>query len=351
MGHFFKKLKYSYSNEDSSVERASAVHFQSILSIAGSGSRAFSLVHPKLKKLVIVDSSPAQIEYTKFKWELIQKMNYSTYLKFMGYHKATLDERLDYIEKVELSLPSIQYYRAIPENSLEEGIVFSGRWESRLISLWKFLMTLTIHDFRDNFNEPGESQIHWPARRLRVLLGLAFNPLALNQFLFSARNSNRQNKSQQSVPEFFLQNIEHAFLKSDPKNSFFHQMLFLGQIEYPQGHPIEISEEIFNSIKNYTGNVEFHVMDIVDAVKSFDFEFGSFSRVPSTLSGAQLESFESALVAKLKKGCRKVIMRSFCYEHRIVNEELRHKLNPGAAEFARHQDSTGLYRFQIIESL
>lgn len=345
MTAYFSQLNYSLANEDSRVERSLCAGFTSALSVCGSGSRAFSLIQPGLKKLIIVDISAPQLAFAKFKWELIRTMTYENYLTFMGYVFASLEQRLDIIESVDLGASALHYYRLIPESNIDNGIVYSGRWESIMIKLGKLITGLCMHDFHKNFLQTGERESIWPRKRLQFFVGMFANSWILDNFVYKGQ---MVKEGERTLVDVLNANFEYRFLRDDPKKSFFHQMLFLGEIKFPEGFPIYLAREVFEEIKNYNGDIEFHQMDLGEAVKSFDFEFGSFSNVPSYLTERQNAEFEINLLDRLNKGTRRIVSRSFLRHRGVKNRDLRARLDIYRSQLAEQQDVTGLYQFQIL---
>lgn len=348
MSGYFTNLNYSLANEDSSIERLAIGNFSTALAVAGSGSRAFSLIHRDLKKLIIVDISQPQIEFSQFKWELIQKLSYQNYLMVMGYKTASLSERLKIIDAGKLSSQSKIYADSIPRKCLKQGLIYSGRWESILRRLGRIIVGFTLHRFKKNFEADANREALWPKKRLNFFVRLLGNAKILNTFLYRGQ---MVKASEQGLENFLLQNFEYTFLNRDPKKSFFHQLLFLGHIEYEQALPIDVTPEVFQQIKNYSGSIEFHVIDLVSSIRTFSFEFGSFSNVPSYFSDEQNKIFEDELARKFIKGLKKVVIRSFLKHRPISHRDLAVKLNVGAGTLAQQQDSTQLYRFQFLENM
>lgn len=348
MSNYFSKLNYSLSNEDSRVERKYAQLYSSILAVGGSGSRAFSLIHDKLEKLIIIDISEPQIQYARFKLELFRQLSYSDYLKFMGYQNASFSERNEITTRVKLSTEAHNYVRSIPKKFVEKGLIYSGRWESILIRIGRLITSLTMHNFRRNFLAEANKEALWPGRRLKVLIKLLANQTILNLFLYRGQMVKSMDIN---MVDFLYNNFKSCFLDSDAKDSFFHQMLFLGRIEFSSGLPIDVTEDVFNQIKNFQGSIEFYQMDLTQAIRKFNFQFGSFSNVPSYFTDSQNQDFEQELARSFENGASSVVIRSFLKHREVIHPDLKLKLNQKNSRHAQQMDSTGLYRFQILEKL
>ncbi|MCB0370912.1 MAG: DUF3419 family protein, partial [Bdellovibrionales bacterium] len=129
MERYFKGLNYSLANEDSSIERSLSRDAKQILAVCGSGGRAFSLIHDNLEELNIIDISAEQLEFAKFKYELIKICNYEDYLKIMGVISSDYYEIMELVKKSQISNEWLSYVKRIPENFLIKGIIYSGKWE------------------------------------------------------------------------------------------------------------------------------------------------------------------------------------------------------------------------------
>ena len=347
--HYFSGLNYSLANEDSRIERDMVLEFSTALAVCGSGSRAFSLIHDKLDTLIIVDISSSQIEFARLKWELIRQLSYEDYLAVMGYVEATMGHRCKILDTCVWSESTKIYLKSIPKSAIENGLIYSGRWESKLIRLGRWITTLTGHDFRQNFIEPKSNPQGWPRRRLSFWIYLLANRFILNRFLYKGQ---MVKSNQNGVAEFLIKNFEDCFLKNDPKNYFFQQMLFLGKIEFRPGLPIDVHEDVFLQIKRFKGTIEFHVMDLNRALKNFDFQFGSFSNVPSYFHDSEIGEFETTLSTQFKLGSLKIaVIRSFLKHRSVQHPDLMALVDKTSNDAAEIKDSTQLYRFQILQKL
>lgn len=349
MEKYFTGLNYSLANEDTSVEKDLSVSAKKILAVCGSGSRALSLLREGLEELNIVDISCEQLEYARFKYELIKKMSYEEYLKFIGLKESSYSEKLEIFAKYSFSSSVYEFKNKISNDSLFYGLVYSGRWESFLRSLGRIITVLTGYsDFNKDFEDVNHCQNYWPEKRLEFLIALLAHPAILNRFLYKGQMIDLKNSH---LGQFLIQNFKSAFMEKDPRKSFFHQMLFLDKVKYPQGYPLEFQLETFLAIKNYQGKINYHQMDLKKAINEIPFDFASLSNVPSYFNSSLKREFEEQLCQVMAKRPSCVVMRSFLREDLVSDSKLQTWLSMEKTRRAELQDSTMLYKFQILENL
>lgn len=349
MEKYFTGLNYSLANEDSSVEKELSLSAKKILTVCGSGCRALSLLRDGLEELNIVDISSEQLEYTRFKFELIKKMNYEEYLKFMGLKDSSYSEKLEIFAKYSFSSSVYKFKNKISKDSLFYGLVYSGRWESFLRNLGRSITFLTGYsDFNKDFEDVKHCQKYWPEKRLEFLISLLAHPRILNRFLYKGQMIDLKNSD---LGQFLIQNFKSAFMEKDPKKSFFHQMLFLDKVKYSQGYPLEFQHETFLAIKNYQGKINYLQMDLKKAINEIPFDFASLSNVPSYFNPSLRQEFEKQLCQVMTQRSACVVMRSFLREDLVSDSKLQSWLSVEKTRRAELQDSTMLYKFQILENL
>ncbi len=350
MGKYFTGLNYSLANEDNRIESALSTHSKNILAVCGSGARAFSLIHDNLENLTIVDISQAQLDYARFKQELIKVMSFDEYLTFMGLKDANLIDRISIFKKYQHIDWVYQYFQQIPMDMLASGFVYSGRWESFLIKLGALITTLTGYEnFPMDFEDRAHAFRFWPEKRLKVLINILAHPVLLNKLLYKGQMISLNNYH---LGEFLINNFKQCFFEKDPKFSFFHQMLFLGKIKFPEAYPLEFQRGTFEQIKNFKGRVSFVKTNLLDAIEQFKFDFASLSNVASYFDVKSKQQFEKALLKSLLVNSKQqIVLRSFLRPDPITLTELNPYLDQQQSLIAEQQDATLLYKFQILKKL
>jgi S-adenosylmethionine:diacylglycerol 3-amino-3-carboxypropyl transferase len=243
-----------------------------------------------------------------------------------------------------------QYYQQIPKDVIADGLIYSGRWESFLIKLGKVITAMTGYEnFHLDFQDRDHAQKYWPEKRLRLLINCLAHPQILNKFLYKGQMISLNDHH---LGNFLLNNFKKSFLEKDPRDSFFLQMLFLGKVIYNQAYPLEFQKSTFTHIKNFQGTIHFLRKDLIQAVEELDFDFASLSNVASYFDIQNKLKFEEALFGILtKQGSRQIILRSFLRPDPIKLEKLKSYLDKERSLIAEQQDSTLLYKFQILKKI
>lgn len=351
MEKYFSGLNYSLANEDNRIEKRLSVNSKRILAVCGSGTRALSLLSDKVQELSIVDISQAQLDYARFKYELIKLMSYEDYLAFIGLHESDLIQRISIFKKYQHNDWVSNYYHTIPKDYIHKGLIYSGRWESFLITLGRIITGLTGYEnYLLDFSDSEHAKRFWPEQRLHFLINLLAHPRVLNHFLYKGQMIDLK---ENHLGDFLLNNFRKDFLEKNPKESFFLQLLFLGRIMFSEAYPLEFKEETFLSIKNYHGTINFICADLITVLGKVDFDFASLSNVATYFTTKSKEAFESQLLKVLLRSNtqKQVVMRSFLRPDRIQNKELLSYLDHEQSLSAEQQDSTLLYKFQILKKL
>ena len=78
---YFYDLNYSLANEDTAFERSIVLKNKpsKMLSVCGSGSRCFPLLHPGAKELHIVDLSVQQLHLARLREQTIRGLSMSNF--------------------------------------------------------------------------------------------------------------------------------------------------------------------------------------------------------------------------------------------------------------------------------
>ncbi len=301
----------------------------------------------------IVDLSDFQLDYIRLKYELIKALDFEDYLKFMGYSKCSTESRKALLDRIILSEQARSFARQIPDALLHKGLIYSGRWESFLIRLGKLIRTFCLKDF-GVFFEQRSPQLQdelftaaWPELRLRFLMRLFANQRILNHFLYKGEMAQA---SGPSFLEFLEENFRLTFSSDRARKSFFHQILFLGEVAHKEAHPLEVQPDSFSSIKKFQGQLHFKKLELIQALETSEATAFSFSDVISYFSPLQIQRLSKALDEKLAQGSKIAVLRSFL-NHPQLNLSKTTFRKKDLESLATRQDSTLLYQFQVYSSL
>lgn len=351
MKPYFQDLNYSLSNEDTKIESDLLARLPTdktkVLAVCGSGARVTPLMQSHVSQINVVDISEPQLKLLRLRLESIKKFDHDEFLQFWGY-KNSAASRMKMLRSLELTSDDSQYWQS-QSQKWENGFLLTGRWENFLAKLGRLFRDLFFVNFETLFEcSSVEARKVWfaknfPQKRLQFFLKIFANPFIFNLFLYRGRFAN----SNESFPDFLNQVFHQILIVKDPKKSFFAQMLFLGQLKYPEGWPVEAQIEVFNRSKKFQGEICFHQVDLIDKIEqNLDLHFLSLSDVVSYLSDVQLNRLEKAL-SRLEQKNMIAVMRSF-RRHPNFSQEFKKSLSLEDIELAEKTDSIGVYKFHIF---
>jgi S-adenosylmethionine-diacylglycerol 3-amino-3-carboxypropyl transferase len=351
MAEYFTDLNYSLSNEDTTVEKQilSDLKLPSkrVFAICGAGSRVLPLLRPDVSYIKVVDMSDDQLRLLRLRLASVKSLTYENFLSFWGYKNPNIS-RLEILKTIDLTESDRNYWLA-NSNKWQNGFLFSGRWESYLRTLGVLFRLFFRAKFESLFNcENLQARQEWyvqnfPALRLKVFLRIFASPLFFNLFLYKGRFA----QSQESFAEFLMRVFKIILIEKDPKKSFFAQMLFLGDLRYSEGWPLETHKSVFDSAKNFTGQIELIKGDLIQELKDKqNFDFLSLSDVASYLNSEQLQALESSMMKSLNLGGISII-RSF-RRHPEFSNKYKSSRQSSLEDWAMSVDSIGVYKFHIF---
>jgi S-adenosylmethionine-diacylglycerol 3-amino-3-carboxypropyl transferase len=311
MSKYFNQLNYSMANEDSWLERNIVLKTKpkKILTVCGSGSRAFPLIHPGLEELHIVDLAKEQLWLAKLRQETIKKLSYQDYLIFWGYAPYKVNENCALRERIYLSLDletNIQeYFVSVFNDNNWNSLLLSGKWEKTFVFFSKVVRKILgkkvcekIFSFdrldkqRDFFDK------EFPKLKWLFVLSVLGNKSMFNALLYKGHFIKKN--VDDSYIDYYKNAFNHLFTESLTKNSFFLQLCFLGEIKYAEGNLVEADEKTFKQMKKYLDkiNIYYHQSDLIKTISNIEgIDFISLSDVPSYFSG----ELERSFYQKIKK--------------------------------------------------
>lgn len=292
MGEYFKHLNYTLGDEDASFEmHALQSAMGHVLAIADCGSRIVPLLAKSPNKLTCVDISPLQLAIVKLRLALLQHCDLDTYSAFLGYRgDMSAAERQAIFEVLSLNPEDAQTLRSMLASIRWDGPVYYGKFERMLLTLSRITRTLTgkgpeglfecktLDEQRDYFKRS------FPHGRWRIVLSLLGNSTALNSLLYKGEFPKKN--IEQSYYSIYREIFERLFTQHLARGSFFLQLIFLGQIRYEEGLPIECHPDVFWKAKAALAKCDVQCFegDIFAATGMHrDIDFLSFSDVPSFL--------------------------------------------------------------------
>ncbi|MFZ3283182.1 DUF3419 family protein [Pseudomonas sp.] len=295
MADYFKRLNYALGDEDTALEYAilpeQARH---VVAVAGCGGRVLPLLARRPARLTCADISAPQLAFTRLRFALLEQTDHPSFMDFMGYRSSTTAQQRQSIFR-HLDLPPLdrRWLNELFHSRHWQAPIYLGAFEQTLQRLAKINGLFTgksgraIFQCSERAEQSAYYQSHFPRRRWKAVVALLGNAAVLNSLLY--RGAFPRNNLGISSREAYLGIFHTLFTTQVVRESFFMQMLFFGELRYPQGFPLECDPLIFQQARTALRECELRVVqgDIFDCVAHCrDVDFVSLSDVPSFLPPA-----------------------------------------------------------------
>jgi len=359
---YFSDLNYTLANEDTRIEYdLLKENADRIFSIAGSGARCLPLIARQPAEMHIIDMSPAQIHLCELRFEAMRQMTYEQWLFFFGYRGALQsgsgsgDSRFELFQKLKLTPETKQYWQERQKGWENKGFILLGRWESHFQKLGVIFRDYLQCDFSflfkaQNLREQGELyEKNWPHLRWKSFLRLLASEYVFNKYLYKGHFSGQSHHRTENRPpyQFIREEFERIFKNQLVRKNYFMQILFLGEIRYEEGLPLEAHEHIFHNCKKSPTRIHYHVGNLLEILPKMPFDFISLSDTISYLPTNDANQILQKLHAGTKEKSR-VIIRSFMRAPTAIDHQGWNQLKEKES-WAHQIDGTGVYNFHIFE--
>lgn len=307
---YFENLNYTMSNEDTSFEYGILKNeTEHVLCIAGSGSRVLPLFAKAPKIISICDFSLEQLALTATRIATVKELNYEQFLAFWGYPGVKSifnNQRKSQFEALKIPDEYKTVMMKIFESHQWGPLLYQGRYERTLIKMSSFIQrTLGKKHIKklQNFDHHGEFleylENDFPKFKWKMVVTLLGNSTVLNALLYKGKLPKKNIKMTHAA--YYKKIFQNLFKQYTPKDSFFLQLLFFGQVTELKGAPLETDFNIFDQMKNGVKNCEikFYRGDLFSYIEKFDknIDFVSFSDILSYFP----KDLEDIYLQKIKK--------------------------------------------------
>jgi S-adenosylmethionine:diacylglycerol 3-amino-3-carboxypropyl transferase len=281
----FEKLNYSFANETTDIELSFLPeNAESIFCIAGSGSRFTPLLSKNPLNIDVYDSSLAQLYLAEVRYQAICQLNYTDYLKILGYLFSSAPERMNIFLSLKLPIENKNFWLKKNLEWQKKGFIFIGAWEKKLQILRKLFYLFHFKGMNKIFSE---NQGHlFPEKSWNIFCRTVLTENVVKKLLYSG-----QSKYNLEVPfgQYIQQKLLKQIQKNDLESEFFLQFLFCGKLLSSDAWPLEASESIFEASKKSTSQVQF-VHKNINEIKRFNYNFYSLSDCFSYLSDVESQN-------------------------------------------------------------
>ena len=313
---FINSLNYAMANEDSALERAIVTRLKPahILSVCGSGSRAFPLITSTTKALDLIDLSQTQLDLAKLREKTIKEWDYSSFIRFWGYKDLSPEQRQAQFEKLLIVLPDS--LKTIFSHHNFSAPIYYGAWEKTYQKLNRLVRLIIgerlINKLANAQTLEHQKKVYYSRFfRMRWMFVLIFvgNRALFNSLLYKG------GFVQKTIPEsyvaFYLNAFDRLIERVMLKKSYFLQMSFLGKIKFPAGSPCEVWPEVYGDVASNIENVKINYLEknIIEYLSSVEkrYNFISLSDVPSYFDEALGKDFVQQISPSMVSGAVIVI--------------------------------------------
>jgi len=353
---YFAKLNYSLANEDTRVEfELLPEACRRVLAVCGSGARVLPLLARNPEQIDVVDISPDQLRLGELRIAAARALEYEDFLYFLGYPVEQRElARADLFSRLELSHDTRQFWLVNRLSWEAAGFLSLGSWERHFVRLGDLLRLVCRIDARPIFETQSlDEQLtlyrkHWKPARFRLFLKLAFGQLAFNRALYRERLIRNDNGTAAPLWKTIEENMERLFTATVVRRNFFLQLMFLGGIRYLDGVPLEACEPIFRQVKTSTSRVVFRCESLQAHLRREAYSFFSLSDTLSYLEQSAARGILHGLAAPIDTEHARIVVRTF-RRHPKVQQAGGWLLNDALSAWAKSQDCTGVYDFQIFD--
>lgn len=318
MGGYFRGLAYSLGDEDSRIERDILPYNAGrVLTVAGSGGRVIPLLARAPEVLEAVDISPEQIAFTRFRLAALSALDVEEYTHLLGYGPKPLvgEPRRKLIAALPFPDAEKEIMQGLHQNHLETPLVYTGKFEKALKQFSGIIGAVLGKRVRELFEitELSEQrrflETRFPSRRWKLIVGLLGNATLLNALLYKG-DFPRKNRPESHF-RIYEGIFRHLFERVLARESFFLQMLMLGEVSYTQGFPVECDPETYAQARTALSRarIELRIGDITEfpAECADGIDFVSLSDVPSFLEADAENEILSGLASRMAPGGRVVV--------------------------------------------
>lgn len=351
---FFKRLSYSFGNEDWDTERQ-ALKINSgdtVFCISASGDRSLHPLMDGCDEVYSIDANPVQNDLLKLKMAAMDQLNFTEYLSFLG--AIPSKNRSTHLKRISHAMDSeAAKYWIDKEKSIESGILFQGALE-RFGKITAFLLhTLRPQKTKQLFTyNDAEQQHHFVTKEwdnyywksiLKIFLGNPFfTKVSLNDPTLYV-------DSKKSVASWFQQRLNNCLKRHPAKECSLLSLIFNGKIT-KEAFPPYLTEDGFNKIKPRLGRIKPHTEDAVtflEKAPSHKFDAYSLSDISSFLNESEFQRMIEGMYRTAKPGARFSI-RQVLTNHQIPN----HLENTFKRDFAlekklEEEDRCFVYRYMV----
>ncbi len=330
MPSFFKRLSYSFGNEDWLTEhKALQIEPDSrVLCITASGDRPLNLLTKDCTEIVSLDANPYQNHLLELKKTALKHLNDDDYLAFMGVHPCV--SRKETLKQLSAHLPAeTSKYWHHYDNLIYDGIIYQGaveRWLRRLSYIWRLCRRTEIQGLFST-NTLEEQTVFLKEQWNHKLWKTGFNfsmQSWIRHFLFKDPGICEHFDSSIKPGKYFYDRMMNTLNQNLARQSALLCLMFIGKV-HQEALPPYLHSNQLNNIRRNLGRLTYKTDDIITYLNSVPE--GSFDRFSLSDVASYLD-YENYL--KMLKGMYRAAKPNarFCLRQLMTSYKLPEGLKP-----------------------
>lgn len=355
MANFYKRLSYSFGNEDWKTEQK-ALNIQStdnVFAVAASGDRPLNLLLSDCAHITAIDANPFQTALCDLKRAAMNELDYEQYIKFLGI--APCDEREKTLKKIENSMEenATVCWRS-HLSKVKNGVLYEGALEKGmqkvafLAKLWQGPKIKHLFSFDDVDEQRKFIDKNWNFNVWKNLFRLALNPF-VTRYLIKDPGLYAHVDQGISAPEYIHGRMSRALREFLAKENIVLSLYLQGTV-HQNGFTPYIQEDGFNQIKKRLHKLSIkteNAITYLENVPEKSIDVFSFSDIASYMKREDFHRLCRALYRAAKPNARFCI-REFMSAHNFPPELAKnfvcdHKLE----KELENEDRCFVYRFKV----
>lgn len=353
MSAFFKRLNYSFGNEDWCTEHKALNIKPSdrIVCITASGDRPLNLLTKECKEIVAIDMNPHQNQLLKLKAAAMYQLDFKDYIDFLE-NKNKLNQKQTLNSLLHLLSQDAIHYWNNNHKELNKGILYQGaveKWTKSISFFTKVFRKekqLRLFSFDDIDQQKRFVQQEWDSPRLKKAFGVILNPY-ITRYLFKDPGLHEFLDDSMHVGDYIYKRMNKSLEKSLAKENLLISLIFLGKV-LPAGYPPYLTEQGTNNIRKRLDKlsvVTTNVIDYLESVPSSSIDVFSLSDIASYMDAPSFERMTHAISRAATPNARFCI-RQFLSNHKIPKElQPSFKRNHDLEQELEQEDRCFVYRF------
>jgi S-adenosylmethionine-diacylglycerol 3-amino-3-carboxypropyl transferase len=325
----FNGLIYTLANEDSIVESELLPnHTERVIAIAGSGSRIIPLLAKFPQELVCVDLSLEQLYLTELRIESVRHLEHHEFIQFFGYpttNSSAQSREALFKKLVNLNPEAQNYFLNLFKNISWNSLLYSGKWEqtvrkfSKVIRKFVGQKGLKIFDCKTLEEQKEYYFHHFPQKSwhyfLRIYAVLMAITWKIKPGIFPQVEANIR------FYQTYKKCFDQMFMNTLAKENYMLQLVFFGEIMFPEALPTECDPVLFQQAKKalITSQVSYIQEDIISTLEKSKNknEFISFSNAPSYFPQEMAKNYLGRIASQLSESAT-IVIRNFLNDPTLV---------------------------------